>query len=137
VATTKIKTAVNLTEAPIVRLTWIDAQADAGWEEPKVDLATCITVGFLVAETDDGICVAGTVSDHLCNNVISIPKSWIIDQQIEVKENEAPVSKSKRTKPTKVGSKRVAKKVSPAKAGRLSLNIDGSTRRGRKAQSPC
>ena len=137
VATTKIKTAVNLTEAPIVRLTWIDAQADAGWEEPKVDLATCITVGFLVAETDDGICVAGTVSDHLCNNVISIPKSWIIDQQIEFKENEAPVSKSKRTKPTKVGSKRVAKKVSPAKAGRLSLNIDGSTRRGRKAQSPC
>ena len=105
VATTKIKTAVNLTEAPIVRLTWIDAQADAGWEEPKVDLATCITVGFLVAETDDGICVAGTVSDHLCNNVISIPKSWIIDQQIEVKENEAPVSKSKRKKATAVGER--------------------------------
>jgi hypothetical protein len=137
VATTKIKAAVNLTEAPIVRLTWIDAQADAGWEEPKVDLAVCITVGFLVAETDDGICVAGTVSDHLCNNVISIPKSWVIDQQLEVKEDEAPVSKSKGKKPTKVGSKRVAKKVSPIKAGRLSINVDGSRRRGRKAQSPC
>jgi hypothetical protein len=135
-ATAKLKAAVNLTEAPVVRLTWIDAQADAGWEEPKVDLATCITVGFLVAETDDGICVAGTVSDHLCNNVISIPKSWIIDQQIEVKD-EAPVSKSKGTKPAKVGSKRVAKKVSPAKAGRLSINVNGSRRRGRKAQSPC
>jgi hypothetical protein len=136
-ATTKIKTAVNLTEAPVVRLTWIDAQADAGWEEPKVDLATCITVGFLVAETDDGVCVAGTVSDHLCNNVISIPKSWIIDQQIEVKEDETPVSESKGKKPAKVGSKRVAKKVSPAKAGRLSVNVNGSRGRGRKTQSPC
>lgn len=135
VATTKI-TLKNLTEAPIVRLTWIDAQADAGWEEPKVDLATCITVGFLVAETDDGICVAGTVSDHLCNNVISIPKSWVIDQQIEVKD-EAPVSKSKGKKPAKVGSGRTAKKVSPAKAGRLGLDLDGSRRGGRKAKSPC
>jgi hypothetical protein len=135
-ATAKVKVAVNLTEAPVVRLTWIDAQADAGWEEPKVDLATCITVGFLVAETDDGVCVAGTVSDHLCNNVISIPKSWIIDQQLEVKD-EAPVSKSKGKKPAKVGSIGTAKKVSPAKAGRLSVNVDGSRRRGRKAQSPC
>jgi len=126
-ATTKVKL-TNLTEAPIVRLTWIDAQADAGWEEPKVDLATCITVGFLVAETDDGVCVAGTVSDHLCNNVISIPKSWIIDQQIEVKEDEAPVSKSKGKKPAKVGSSTAPKKISPAKAGRLSVNFNGSKR---------
>lgn len=135
-ATATVKKVLNLTEAPVVRLTWIDAQADAGWEEPKVDLATCITVGFLVAETDDGVCVAGTVSDHLCNNVISIPKSWIIDQQLEVKD-EAPVSKSKGKKPAKVGGSGTAKKVSPAKAGRLSINVDGSRRRGRKAQSPC
>lgn len=135
-ATATVKKVLNLTEAPVVRLTWIDAQADAGWEEPKVDLATCITVGFLVAETDDGVCVAGTVSDHLCNNVISIPKSWIIDQQLEVKD-ETPVSKSKGKKPAKVGGSGTAKKVSPAKAGRLSINVDGSRRRGRKAQSPC
>jgi hypothetical protein len=135
VATTKI-TLKNLTEAPVVRLTWIDAQADAGWEEPKVDLATCITVGFLVAETDDGICVAGTVSDHLCNNVISIPKSWIIDQQIEVKD-EAPVSKSKGKKPAKVGRSATPKKISSAKAGRLSVDINGRRGRGCKTKSPC
>jgi hypothetical protein len=135
-ATTEVKLK-NLTEAPIVRLTWIDAQADAGWEEPKVDLATCITVGFLVAETDDGVCVAGTVSDHLCNNVISIPKSWIIDQQIEVKEDEAPISKSKGKKPAKVGRGTTAKKISPAKAGRLSVNFNGSRGRGCKVKSPC
>ena len=40
--------------APIVKFTWIDAQADAGWEKPKVDLAKCVTVGFLVAEDDEG-----------------------------------------------------------------------------------
>ena len=134
-ATTKI-TLKNLTEAPIVRLTWIDAQADAGWEEPKVDLATCITVGFLVAETEDGICVAGTVSDHLCNNVISIPKSWVIDQQIEVKD-ETPVSKSKGKKPAKVGSSGTSKKVSTAKAGRLSVHLNGRRGRGCKIKSPC
>lgn len=134
-ATTKI-TLKNLTEAPVVRITWIDAQADAGWDEPKVELATCVTVGFLVAETDDGICVAGTVSEHECNNRISIPKSWVIDQQIEVKD-EAPVSKSKGKKPTEVGSKRVAKKVPTAKRGRPSLDINGSTRRGCKTKSPC
>lgn len=135
VATTKI-TLKNLTEAPVVRLTWIDAQADAGWEEPKVDLATCITVGFLVAETDDGICVAGTVSEHECNNRISIPKSWVIDQQIEVKD-EAPVSKSKGKKPAEVGSKRTSKKVPTTKRGRPSVDINGSKRRGRKTKSPC
>lgn len=135
VATTKI-TLKNLTEAPVVRITWIDAQADAGWDEPKVELATCVTVGFLVAETDDGICVAGTVSEHECNNRISIPKSWVIDQQIEVKD-EAPVSKSKGKKPAEVGSKRVAKKVPTAKRGRPSLDINGSTRRGCKTKSPC
>ena len=118
----------NLTEAPIVRLTWIDAQADAGWEEPKVDLAICITVGFLVAETDDGICVAGTVSDHLCNNVISIPKSWVIDQQLEVKEDEAPISESKGKKPTKVARKRTAKKVSATQSRGHHKHINGSKR---------
>ena len=103
--------------APIVKITWIDAQADAGWEKPKVDLAKCVTVGFLVAEDDEGICVAGTVSDNMCNNVISIPKRWIIQEELEEK-NETPVSKSKGKKPTKVGQRRSTKKTSATRTRR-------------------
>ena len=103
--------------APIVKITWIDAQADAGWEKPKVDLAKCVTVGFLVAEDDEGICVAGTVSDSMCNNVISIPKRWIIQEELEEKD-EATVSKSKGKKPTKVGQRRSTKKTSATRTRR-------------------
>jgi hypothetical protein len=79
---------LKLQDCPVIKITWIDAQADAGWDEPKVDIAQCVTVGFLVGETDDAICVAGTVSDHECNNRISIPKSWILTQQLEETKNE-------------------------------------------------
>ena len=103
--------------APIVKITWIDAQADAGWEKPKVDLAKCVTVGFLVAEDEEGICVAGTVSDNMCNNVISIPKRWIIQEELEEK-NETTVSKSKGKKPAKVGQRRTTRKTSATRTRR-------------------
>ena len=126
---------VKLQDCPVIKITWIDAQADAGWDEPKVDIAHCVTVGFLVGETDDAICVAGTVSDHECNNRISIPKSWILTQQLEETKDEAAVSKGKGTKPAKVGRRTTAKKV-PATTPRRSVeSVDGSQRRGCKAKS--
>ena len=121
---------MKLQDCPIIKITWIDAQADAGWDEPKVDIAQCVTVGFLVSETDEAICVAGTVSDHECNNRISIPKSWVLTQQLEEMKDETAVSKGKGTKPTKVGSGTVAKKVSAATPRRPRKHVNGS-RRGR------
>lgn len=121
---------VKLQDCPVIKITWIDAQADAGWDEPKVDIAHCVTVGFLVGETDDAICVAGTVSDHECNNRISIPKSWILTQQLEETKDEAAVSKGKGKKPAKVGSGTTAKKVPATTPRRPRKHINGS-RRGR------
>jgi len=120
---------IKLQDCPIIKITWIDAQADAGWDEPKVDIAHCVTVGFLVGEDDEAICVAGTVSDHECNNRISIPKSWIITQQLE-ETDETTVSKSKGKKPTKVGSGATTKKVSTTTTRRPRKHVNGS-RRGR------
>jgi len=121
---------MKLQDCPVIKITWIDAQADAGWDEPKVDIAQCVTVGFLVGETDDAICVAGTVSDHECNNRISIPKSWILTQQLEETKNETAVSKGKGKKPAKVGSRAVAKKVPATTPRRPRKHVNGS-RRGR------
>ena len=121
---------VKLQDCPVIKITWIDAQADAGWDEPKVDIAQCVTVGFLVGETDDAICVAGTVSDHECNNRISIPKSWILTQQLEETKDEAAVSKGKGKKPAKVGGGTATKKVSTATPRRPRKHVNGS-RRGR------
>ena len=122
--------------ATIISVDWIDAVADVGWEG-KVTAAIhhCTTVGFLVDETDEAICLASTWSIDQTNARMHIPKAWIKNRKVVI--DEAPVSKSKGNKPAKVGSVRDPKKVPPAKAGRLSVNVDGSTRRGRKAQSPC
>ena len=121
---------VKLQDCPVIKITWIDAQADAGWDQPKVDIAHCVTVGFLVGETDDAICVAGTVSDHECNNRISIPKSWILTQQLEETKDEAAVSKSKGKKPAKVGGGAPTKKIPTTTTRRPRKHINGS-RRGR------
>ena len=109
------KVTINLEKladtAPIVKITWIDAQASSSWEKPKVDLAKCITVGFLVSEDEEGICLAGTISDDMCNNSMSIPKKWIIQEEV-AKPNETAKRQSKRKKSTKVGTRRATKKIS-------------------------
>ena len=115
------KVTINLEKlvdtAPIVKITWIDAQASSSWEKPKVDLAKCISVGFLVSEDEEGICLAGTISDDMCNNSISIPKKWIIQEEI-AKPYEATKRQSKRTKSAKVGTRRSTKKVSAVRSRR-------------------
>jgi hypothetical protein len=92
----------SLATSPIVYIEWVDAVSDGGWEdEVKVDIHPVRTIGYLVAETNDGICLASTVSGEMSNARMHIPKSWIVKRK-EVKL-ETPVSKSKRKKPTKVG----------------------------------
>lgn len=100
--------------SPIIQVSWIDAVADSGWEEKtKAEIHHCITVGFLVDETDEAICIASTWSHNQTNARIHIPKAWI--QNRKVIASEATVSESKGKKPAKVGSKRATKKVSATK----------------------
>jgi hypothetical protein len=61
---------------------WVDAQADSGWEEDtKAHLADCTTVGFVVSETKEAVCVASTLSDPHNNCRMHIPKKWITSRR--------------------------------------------------------
>ncbi len=57
---------------------WDDAVADGSWEDAaKAEIHECITVGFLIDETDKAVCIASTVSRQASNARMSIPKAWI------------------------------------------------------------
>jgi hypothetical protein len=57
---------------------WVDAVADAGWEDnSKADVHPVLSIGFLVDETDDAICLAAAISHDQSNSRIHIPKQWI------------------------------------------------------------
>ena len=73
--------------APIVQIEWIDAVADSGWEA-KVSAAIhhCTTVGFLVDETDEAICLASTWSIDQTNARMHIPKAWIKNRKVLLDE---------------------------------------------------
>ncbi len=98
----------------IIQVKWIDAVADSGWEEKtKAEIHHCITVGFLIDETDEALCIASTWSHNQTNARIHIPKAWIKDRKVLASENT--ISESKGKKPAKVGRKRATKKVSATK----------------------
>lgn len=99
----------------VIQVKWIDAVADSGWEEKtKAEIHHCITVGFLIDETDEALCIASTWSHNQTNARIHIPKAWIKDRKVI--QNETVVGKAKRkTTPTK-GKRRSATKVSSTRA---------------------
>ena len=104
----------SMATAKIVQVEWIDAVADSGWEDKvKAQIDKCITVGFLIDETDEAICIASTVSIDHNNARMHIPKAWIKNRK--VLSNETTISESKGQKPSKVGRKRATKKVSATK----------------------
>jgi hypothetical protein len=95
-------------------VSWIDAVADVGWEEKtKANIHHCITVGYLVDETDEALCLASTWSIDQTNARMHIPKAWIKNRKVLVHEDT--VSESQRAKPAKVGRKRASKKISAIK----------------------
>lgn len=81
---------MKLNTSKILVIKWIDAQADTGWEEgTKAHLADCITVGFVVSETKQAICVATTISEPHNNCRMHIPKKWIISRkEIDIGEED-------------------------------------------------
>lgn len=85
----------------LVLVEWLDALAQGEWHEPKREDLHCKTVGFVVYEDDQQIELAGTITEGMCNNSITIPKQMIVKRKVI--KLEAPVSKSKRKKAPAVG----------------------------------
>ena len=95
-------TARDLAASQLVYVEWVDAVSDGGWEDNvKVDIHAVKTVGFLIAETKNGICLASTISGDNSNARMHIPKAWIVKRKVI--KLETTVSKSKRKKPAEVG----------------------------------
>ena len=99
------------TTPKIIQVSWIDAVADVGWEsKTKAEIHHCITVGYLVDETLDALCLASTWSVDQTNARMHIPKAWIKNRKVLAREDT--ISQGKGTKPAKVGRKATVRKVS-------------------------
>ena len=62
----------------IVYVQWVDAVSDSGWEtDVKVDVHPVLSIGFIVDETNEAICLAAAISYDQSNSRIHIPKQWI------------------------------------------------------------
>lgn len=92
----------SLATSQLIYIEWVDAVSDGGWEDDiKVDIHPVRTVGFLVSESKDGICLASTVSGEMTNARMHIPKAWITKRKVIKLENS--VSKKQRKSTTAVG----------------------------------
>ena len=104
------RTKTSLESAKLVVVEWLDALAQGEWHEAKREDLRCRSIGFVVYEDDEQIELAGTITDGMCNNSITIPKKMITKKK-EIKV-ETTKRKSKRKKTTAVGSSGVAQEVS-------------------------
>lgn len=111
----------------IIQVSWIDAVADVGWEsKTKAEIHHCITVGYLIDETDEALCLASTWSIDQTNARMHIPKAWIKNRKVLAHENT--ISKGERAKPTKVGRKATVRKVSTVNRNGLKKLSNGVSR---------
>ena len=72
------------TKYPIVAVCWHDAEVSAQWESIDAiandTLPECLSVGFLLSETDTHLNICGTVSSEDCNQRIKIPVAWVVSR---------------------------------------------------------
>ena len=95
------RTRSALDTAQLVLVEWLDALAQGEWHEAKREDLRCKTVGFVVYEDDEQIELAGTITDGMCNNSITIPKKMLTKRKVI--KIEATKRKSKGKKVTTVG----------------------------------
>ena len=95
------RTKSTLDTAKLVYIEWLDALAQGEWHEAKREDLRCKTVGFVVYEDDEQVELAGTITDGMCNNSITIPKKMLTKRK-EIKL-ETTKRKSKGKKVTAVG----------------------------------
>lgn len=84
------------TTKPVIYVEWVDAVADAGWAtNPKAEIHPCVTIGFLIDETKEAVCIASTISMSDTNARMHIPKAWIKNRRRIVIETKQRKSKRK------------------------------------------
>jgi len=93
------KSESSLDTAKLVVVEWLDALAQGEWHEAKREDLRCKTVGFIVFENDEQIELAGTITDGMCNNSITIPKKMLTKKKEIKLENKLRKTKRK-TAPT-------------------------------------
>lgn len=67
---------------PLVEIRWVDANTSYGWEEITDKIAAenivhCISIGFLIKETESEYVLAQTIEGDDCNGTIAIPAPWV------------------------------------------------------------
>jgi hypothetical protein len=67
----------SLATTKLVYVEWLDALAQGEWHEAKREDLQCKTVGFVVYEDAEQIELAGTITEGMCNNSITIPKKML------------------------------------------------------------
>lgn len=74
----------------LIAVTWDDAEADSGWDEPPKTLEEklVLTVGFKIKETKNHILIANTIDGTMSNGRLQIPKKMI--KSVEVLKEKAP-----------------------------------------------
>lgn len=106
------KSRSTLDTAKLVLVEWLDALAQGEWHEARREDLRCKSIGFVVYEDYEQIELAGTITDGMCNNSITIPKKMLTKRK-EIKL-ETTVSKGKRKKPAEVGQRQDTVEVSNA-----------------------
>ena len=98
------RTKPNVAASSLVLVEWLDALAQGEWHEPKREDLHCKTVGFLVYEDEQQIELAGTITDGMCNNSITIPKQMIVKRKAIKLETAKRKSKGKKVTAVGTGS---------------------------------
>ena len=104
----------------------MDALAQGEWHEAKREDLQCKTVGFIVFEDDQQIELAGTITEGMCNNSITIPKQMITKRKAITFENK--LRKTKRKATPAVDGKGVAEALPTVDGQGLTQLSDGVTR---------
>ncbi len=102
----------DLVTCPLQYIQWVDAVADVEWQEGvKAEVHLCHTIGWIVDETDDALCIASTVSMDSSNARMHIPKQWIkIRKEVVFEAEQRQVQ---RKTPAKVGKRSNTSQVQP------------------------
>lgn len=70
---------------PLIIISWIDAHDISGWKDESEIIAqpaNVTSVGYLVKESDNALCLAQTIAhDEVYNNIIIIPKVNILNKK--------------------------------------------------------
>jgi hypothetical protein len=92
------------TSGTIVYVEWVDAVADIEWQDNvKAEIHPCKSIGWVVDENKDALCIACTVSMESSNARIHIPKAWITKRKVITVETKQ--RKIQRKKPPAVDEK--------------------------------